>query len=247
MVKGFYNLTSGVISQQKRLNIIANNMTNLSTAGYKSDSYSDSTFGEYVVSRIGNKDKSGGTEIGNASYILAPDGIYTDYSQGGLEPTGGNLDFAIAGDGFFAVQTDDGIAYTRDGAFSLDNQGYLTLPGKGRVLGIGGQPLHLGTDHIEANVYGSIYGKNGNMIGKLGVFKVDADELKRNNQGLFQGAQGQVVQTPVHWKYVERSNVDLVEKMTEMMSTQRALQSASQVIKIYDQLLKKATEELGHV
>lgn len=245
MVKGFYNLTSGMLSQQKHLNVIANNMTNVSTTGYKSDSYSDSTFGEYIVSRVGNKDKSGATEIGSASYILAPSKIYTDYSQGGLETTGLTLNFAIAGEGFFAVQTKDGVAYTRDGAFSLDIDGYLTLPGKGRVLGRDGKPLYLGTDSIEADGYGSIKNKDGTLLGKLGVFKVETDDLTRNEQGLFVGEHGNAVETPVYWKCVERANVDLVQEMTDMLSTQRALQSASQVIKIYDQLLIKATEELG--
>ena len=72
MTKGFYNLTSGILSQTRRLNVIGNNMTNLSTAGYKAETYTDKTFQEVLISRVGNKDKSGAAVIGSESYILAP-------------------------------------------------------------------------------------------------------------------------------------------------------------------------------
>lgn len=101
MVKGFYNLTSGMLSQSRRLDVVANNMTNISTAGYKTETYTDTTFQEVLISRVGNKDKSGAQVIGEESYILAPSQLYVDYSQGTLEETGLNLDFAIQGDGFF--------------------------------------------------------------------------------------------------------------------------------------------------
>lgn len=123
MTKGFYNLTSGILSQSRRLDTVANNMTNLSTSGYKAEQYTDSTFQEVLISRVGNKDKSSPTVIGEESYILAPSQLYVDYSQGSLEETGLTLDFAIEGDGFFAIQTAQGVEYTRSGSFSLDGEG----------------------------------------------------------------------------------------------------------------------------
>ena len=104
MTKGFYNLTSGMLSQSRRLDVVSNNMTNLATPGYKSELYTDSTFEEVMMSLVGNKEKSGAQEIGTESYILAPSELYVDYAQGVLEETGLVLDFAIEGDGFFAVQ-----------------------------------------------------------------------------------------------------------------------------------------------
>ena len=76
MFKGFYNLTSAMLTQGRNLNVVANNLTNISTPGYKSDDYTASTFQEIMISRLGNKDKSGSTEIGQESYILASDEIY---------------------------------------------------------------------------------------------------------------------------------------------------------------------------
>ena len=251
MFKGFYNLTSAMLTQGRNLNVVANNLTNISTPGYKSDDYTASTFKEIMISRLGNKDKSGSTEIGQESYILASDEIYTDFSQGIPEETGLSLDFAIEGDGFFAIQREDGtITYTRSGGFCLDEEGYLYLATQGRVLDVNEQPIQLVTDKIDADDWGGIY-SNGGFLGRIGVFSFeDNGELERNDQGHFlpNGQQAQAVQTPlIHWKHVERSNVDLVRMVSQMITCQRALQSAAQVSKMYDQLMTKATTDIGRL
>lgn len=198
MLKGFYNLTSGMLTQQRNLNVIANNMVNSSTAGYKADTYTSSTFDEVMFSRVGNKYKGGAEEIGQISYIRASSQMYTDYSQGLPEPTGIDLDFAIEGEGFFAVQTEGGeTAYTRMGSFSLDEEGYLCLPGQGRVLGFNGQPIQLNTDKIRCDNYGRIYSEAGGLLGRLGIYQfADTAQLEHNQQGMFTGAQGQLMQNP---------------------------------------------------
>ena len=252
MTKGFYNLTSGMLSQTRRLNVVANNMTNLSTAGYKSETYTDRTFDEVLISRVGNKDKSGATPIGQESYILAPDQLYIDFSRGSLKETGLTLDFAIQGDGFFAIQTADGVQYTRGGSFSLNDAGQLTLSGHGLVLGMDGQPITLPTDQIRADGSGRIYTEDGGTyLGQLGVFTfANTDQMEKAASGLFTtgGQQAQAVQQPeILWKYIEESNVDMLQEMTRMMSAERALQGGAQVLKLYDSLLTKATTEVGRL
>lgn len=248
MYKGFYNLTSGMLSQGRRLDVISNNMTNLSTAGYKSDIYTDSTFREHMVSRVGNKDKTGTTEIGGGSYILAPSALYTDYTQGVLEPTGIPLDFAIEGDGFFAINAEGGVAYSRSGSFTLDDEGYLTLPGMGRVRSAEGAEIQLGTDDITADNHGNI-SVNGEFVAKLGVFSFpDNGALVRNERGLFTGAGAQAVDSTVRWQMEERSNVVLIDQMVNMITAQRALQSAAQISKMYDQvIMNKSANDIGRV
>ncbi len=249
MFKGFYNLTSGMLSQSRRLDVVASNMTNISTAGYKVDRYTDSTFRDEVISRVGNQDKSGAQQLGSQSYILAPSQLYTDYTQGGLEETGLSLDFAIEGEGFFAVSQGGQVAYTRAGSFSMDEEGYLCLPGQGRVLDSKGNPLHLGTDKIEADQTGALYNEDGYYLGSLGVYSFpDNGALERNDRGLFVGNGAQLTQdSVVHNQTVEQSNVNMVQEMVSMMTTQRALQSAAQMSKIYDQVITKATSEIGRL
>ena len=249
MFKGFYNLASGVLTHQRNLNVIANNMTNVSTPGYKQDVYTATTFDEVLYSRVGNKDGRG-EEIGGQSYIRATSDIVTDFTQGSLEPTDQPLDFALNGPGFFAVRTGDGsTAYTRSGSFSLDEEGYLCLPGAGRVLDPRGEPIQLNTDKLHADAQGVLHYDEGGVLGQIGVFDFeDPDSLERNDQGLFTGNGAEARwDTPVLNGWVERSNTDIMKQMTDMITYQRSLQSAAQVMKMYDGLMTKAATEVGRL
>ena len=249
MFKGFYNLTSGVLTNQRNLNVVADNIVNVSTAGYKQDIYTATTFDEVVYSRVGNED-SIGPEIGSQSYIRATSDIYTDFSQGALEPTGIPLDFAINGEGFFAIQGDDGRAYTRGGNFSLDDDGYLVLGDKGYVLNPQGNRIYLGTDKISADSQGIIYyEETGAAIAQIGVFAFnDNGVLERRDDGLFIGQGAQASQNAkVLNGYQERSNIDLVRQMTDMITYQRSLQSTAQLMKMYDDLMTKAATQVGQL
>lgn len=251
MMKGFYNLTSGMLSQGHRLDVVANNMTNISTAGYKAETYTDRTFDEVMVSRIGNKIKTPYQTFETyQAYILAPDQLYTDFSQSSFEETNLPLDFAIQGEGFFAIDTGDGVAYTRAGSFTLDNEGYLCLSELGRVLDREGNPIQMTTDRLEPDKQGALYSAEGNeYFGTLGVFTFeDNDALERTPYGLFIGEGAQVNEDVViHHKWVERSNVNMVKEMVKMMATQRVLQSAAQMSKIYDQVITKAVTDIGRL
>lgn len=250
MMKGFYNLTSGMASQQNRLNVVANNMTNISTAGYKAEHYTDRTFDEVMVSRIGNIDKSHYQTMETyQSHILAPDHLYTDFIQGSLEETNLPLDFAIQGEGFFAIQTVDGVAYTRAGSFTLDNEGYLCLSELGRVLDREGNPIQLPTDKLDVDAQGNLSTQGGEYLATLGVYMFpDNGELERTPYGLFTGEGAQLNdQVVIHHKWVERSNVNMIKEMVNMMTTQRALQSAAQLSKIYDQVINRAVNDIGRL
>lgn len=250
MMKGFYNLTSGMLSQGRRLDVIANNMTNVSTAGYKAEQYTDRTFDEVMAVRIGNKIKSPYLELPTyQSHILAPDHLYTDFDQSSFEETNLPLDFAIQGEGFFAIQRDGETAYTRAGSFTLDNEGYLCLSELGRVLDREGNPIQLPTDKLEVDKRGNISTVGGSYLATLGVYMFEDNQaLERNPYGLFVGEGAQLNEDVViHHKWVERSNVDLVKEMVDMMSTQRALQSAAQMSKIYDEIIMKAVNDIGRM
>lgn len=249
MFKGFYNLTSAMLTHQSNLNVVANNLVNVSTAGYKQDRYTATTFDDVMYARVGTN-FSEGQEIGRQSYIRATSEIYTDYTQGTMEPTGLSLDFGIVGDGFFAVQNPDGeVYYTRMGNFTLDDGGYLCLPGFGQVLGPDQNPIYLGTDKINCDKQGQIFYNEGGLIGRLGIYSFeDNGALVHTDRGLFQGENAELSQdSEVWWSYLERSNSDVVKQMTEMITYQRALQSAAQISKMYDQLMSRAATDVGRM
>lgn len=250
MIKGFYNLTSGMLSQGRRLDVVANNMTNISTAGYKAEQYTDRTFDEVMVTRIGNKIKRPSQTMETyQSHILAPDHLYTDFSQSSFEETTLPLDFAIQGEGFFAIDTGDGVAYTRAGSFTLDEEGYLCLSELGRVLDREGNPIQLPTDKLDVDAQGNLSTQGGEYLATLGVFMFpDNGELERTPYGLFTGEGAQLNdQVVIHHKWVERSNVNMIKEMVNMMTTQRALQSAAQLSKIYDQVINRAVNDIGRL
>ena len=248
MFKGFYNLTSGMVTQQQHLNVVGNNMVNISTAGFKESRYAATTFDDVMYARVGNKEKIY-TDIGRQSYIRANSEIKVLFDQGIPEPTGIPLDFAIMGEGFFAVQTEDGVAYTRAGNFSLDDEGYLCFPGVGRVLDPQGQAIQLNTDKLSVDEQGVISTEEGVLLGQLGVYTFpDMGQVEYDARGMFTGQGAQAAAAPtVYWKYLERSNVDMIRQMTEMLTCQRSLQSAAQVTKMYDELMGHTASDIGRM
>lgn len=267
MFHGFYNLASGMLYQNRNLNVISNNMVNVSTPGYKSDKLVSTTFKEEMLYRNGNRDKSNPTEIGSVSMIRTARSTETSYDQGALEETGGNLDFALTKPGFFTVEDADGNRlYTRNGSFRLDDEGYLCLSSMGRVLGEDGNPIELPSDHITVDQSGNIYeeplkglgtdedgGESEDMeptlLGKIGVVDfADYTQLVKGDNGTFTTtAEADAVNGGIQWKNIERSNIDPIDEMTSMMSSQRASQSAAQVLKMYDQLMGKIVSDIGRV
>lgn len=247
MFQGFYTLTSGVLTQTRNLDVISNNMSNASTPGFKSDRFIISDFYNELLLRTGNTDKSGTTVIGRKSMLVGGDETVTDYTGGSYMQTSSTLDFAIEGNGFFCIQTTEGTVYTRNGNFTLDNDGYLCLAGVGRVLGRNGA-IYLGTDRIAADGQGRIYNETReNLLGQLMVVDFqNYDQLTKASNGVFT-ANGNTVQSDaqIGWKVLENSNTDPIDQMTRMMASQRALQSSAQVMKIYDQLTSKIVSDLG--
>ena len=158
MFQGYYDLASNMITQNRNLNVISNNMANVSTPGYKADKLIESTFREEMIYRY---DQQGKTQVGTVSRMNIADERVTNYAEGGLRETGGALDVGLTGDGFFAVQTNNGVVYTRNGSFNLDDERYLVLPGIGRVLGTDGAPIQLPTDAVGIDKQGNITSEDG--------------------------------------------------------------------------------------
>lgn len=242
MYQGFYNLASNLIVQNRNMNIISNNMANISTPGFKSDRLVQGTFKDELLYRYEN---GSGTRIGTTSRINTAAEEAVNFTQAGLKETERALDFGLNGNGFFAVQGEEGTVYTRNGSFNVDNEGYLVLQGVGRVLGDNG-PIRVNTDDIYADSQGYVVSADGTEVyGRLQVVDfADYGQLTKAAGGVFRtDAQPQAAAgTLVVQGSLEDSNVSMVKEMTEMMSGQRALQSSAQLLKMYDQLSGKAIQ-----
>ncbi|WP_206459602.1 flagellar hook-basal body protein [Anaerovorax sp. IOR16] len=251
MLKGFYTLTSGMMTQQHRLDTISNNMVNVSTPGYKKDTLTSTTFREELTSRTGSMDKSNTKALSNTSTIRVPDEIVTNHEQGMFDVTGNAFDFAIAGPGFFQINTLNGPRYTRNGSFTLDNEGFLSLQPIGRVTGEKGEIL-LESDKFMVDSTGLITLEDGTVVDRIQCVDFqDYNQLVKSGEGVFLNNNNANIlpnqKSLIKWKSLERSNVIAMEEMIDMMSSQRALQSGSQILKIYDQIIQKAVNDIGRV
>ncbi|WP_444659918.1 flagellar hook-basal body protein [Caproiciproducens sp. R2] len=243
MVRGFYALGSGMLTQSRILTGVSNNLANIETPGYKKKEVTASTFGSMVINRVDSQK----TPIGTMSLITAADKTNVIHSEGTLKNTERPLDFAIQGEGFFAVQGANGTVYTRNGSFNVDAEGYLVLDNVGRVMGQNG-PIRIGTDQFTADAQGNLT-VEGNVVDKIAVYGFDDyNNLRISGDGMFTGTNAVLVQNPdIMWKTIEGSNVNAAEEMTDALSAQRNLQNCSQAIKMYDQVLSDAVTNIAKI
>lgn len=249
MSRGFYTLASGMLTQQRKINISSNNIANVNTAGYKKEQAVTTNFGSLLI----NKYKQNGineesTPINNVSLIRTVEENNTIHSQGVLEETGSMTDFAIMGAGFFAVDNDGQILYTRNGSFNIDEDGYLTLEGIGRVQGEFGD-IYIGGDKFDFAEDGSIIVEE-EVVDNIAVYDfLDYNSLNKFGEGMFiSNIEPDLVDYPkIVNKTIERSNVNVTEELTSILSSQRALQTAAQALKIYDMINDKAVNEIGRI
>jgi flagellar basal-body rod protein FlgG len=241
VLEGMYAAASGMAAQQQQLDAIGNDLANASTTGYKTERVG---FRDLLYNQI----QQAGTDT-TAGAGAAANVIGFDQSQGAIQSTGNPLDLAIEGDGYFTVKRPDGTtALTRDGAFQLDGQGRLTTA-EGDLL----QPpitLPAGVSPSEVSIApdGTVTGPKGATLGKVSLVTVAAPEhLLAAGGSLFtattaSGAPRPLEGSTIHQGALEGSNVDMATEMTQLMSTQRAYQLASNAIQNENQMLSIANQ-----
>jgi len=258
MLRGFYTAASGMLSQEKRLNTIANNISNVSTVGFKREDLALGTFGEHVAVRMNAYNAAPTNNIGSGVWMQVSDERFTRFEQGGFDPTGRGLDMAIRGDGFFVIGTPEGDRLTRDGQFSLDADGYLELPGFGRVQGVNGDINLFGRSDFVVARNGDIFlpGAGGELglVDRLAIaLPGDPSALERDPSKLWYAPggfelMGEVPEsTMIMQHHLERSNVDMTDEMTRMMASQRSLQSASQLVRMFDEMSEQGVQRISRM
>lgn len=249
MHSGFYTIASGMITRQNELDVIANNLNNIQTPGYRASRLVTSTFEMEVQKRIDGKGQQVlGDGVSYPITIVKEEEARLD--GGLLETTGRELDFALNGNAYFNIQGKDGTTYlTRSGQFVLDDEGYLTLPNIGRVLGKNG-PIKVGQDGLFIDETGNVFSKDGQNIAALQLTRpTDNTVLTKMGNGMFTAPQGavnadnyQVVQYTL-----EKSNVDMNQEMSNFIAAQRAFQSCSSALQIIDGIDRKAVTQIASI
>ncbi len=231
MIKGIYIAGRSLDSKFKNIEIIGNNLANVNSTGYKKAF----TFSEMVNNL-------------NQPQIVQS----TNFSQGAFTATSNPLDLSINGDAFFALQTNSGIQFTRNGKFSISKDGFLVNEQNEKVLGKSG-PINLSNYQLDDNQTISI-SKNGdikigkNFVDTLMIVKPDSDNtLIRENGTNFAPTGNNFLLAndsdfSIQQGYLEESNVNPIEEMTEMIKVHNDYNSAAKMVTFLDQSLQEANE-----
>ena len=231
---GLIESVESMLNQERRMEQSTNNLANVNTAGYKKE---NTAFSEMLFTAA-----SGQQRVGKAIRIT------TNHAQGTTENTGNPLDLAITGDGYFKIQTAGGIRYTRAGEFTRDNQGQLTTPNGDPVLGLGG-PIIINGKDIQISGSGEVI-VDGQATNRLDVVTFNNKALlEKEGRNLFRlTGNGQEIaadQAVVRQGEVEKSNVNTVLEMTEMISLQRDYEAQQKLIRTIDDLDVEAIRKVG--
>lgn len=258
MVKGLYTAYTGMINQQHRMDVLTNNLANVNTNGYKKEGATSQSFdsvlalkikdtseGPYIAKRIGYNNP--GVKIGEG---------YTDFSQGPMKKTESPFDLALTDSGFFAISFtnkagESSVKYTRDGNFTLTQEGYLVTQDGDAVLNEDGDPVQIDPlMEAQINVRGQII-QGGSVVDTIKITDFeDYNYLEHYGENYFapiDGAQEIETETGVYAGYLETSNVSVVSEMVNMIAVQRAYDSNQKVITTIDSTLEISANRLGKV
>jgi len=233
------------LAAYRAVDVIANNLANVSTPGFKRET---AKFEEFVAHVRPAEDQKGPQTMS----FVKDAGILRDTSQGNIEQTGAPYDVAIAGKGFFQVQTPAGMRYTRDGHFSLDANGNLVTSQGYQVLGDGGAititpndgDINISPDGTVSSVVNGI----GNQLAKLKVVDfADPTTMTKEGGNLYSTSQAPTVPATVTLRQgaLESSNVQPVVEISHMIEVMRAYEATSTLAKSHEDLMTQAIDKLG--
>ncbi len=266
MWRGLYTAATGMITESCRTDVIANNLANANTTGFKRDDAVSSDFKPMLMHRIDDlsrQQRDVTTFKGFSLYQNAPiigelgmgskvDEVATDFSQGSFQTTGNPFDLAISGEGYFLIDTPQGQRYTRDGNFYRSSSGRLVNVSGYNVLDERGRPIDIPEEAttIIVGATGNITA-DGNPVARLGLFQFEGgrramiklgDNLYRpnGNNPRRTNATGEIQQG-----ILERSNTNVVSEMVNLIANYRSYEANSRAVVTQDSMLEKSVSEVG--
>ncbi|MDX9858164.1 MAG: flagellar basal-body rod protein FlgF [candidate division Zixibacteria bacterium] len=234
MLKGIRTSASGMIPRARKQEMIANNIANAATPGFKKDRLFTKELSRAQVKQARKVSKSDWEKP-------MVNRTYTDFQAGSFNHTGNPLDLAIDGDGFFQLQDTEGNVYlTRSGNFSIDNEGYVTFPGGYRLIGEGG-PVQLGQGQVTVGADGEI-DVDGLATDRIRAVDVaDHSVLEKLGSSLYGVPEGEellpALRGEIQQGYLEAANVDVVHEMVDMIITFREYEANAKSLQTQDESL----------
>jgi flagellar basal body rod protein FlgG len=253
MLYGLYLSATGVLTNSYRQDVIANNIANAETVGFKRD------LALFMERRTAAREMGLSPSRSNALLEALGGGVYAapthvDTDQGELEPTGNRLDAAIVGQGYFAVAHGNDMKLTRDGRFVVNHRGRLALANDENVEVLDHKGLAINLDSrapSEINKDGTIT-QNRQAVARIGLFDVpDRSQLAKSAGSMLAypdvKRQLRPANAVLRSEFVERANVEPSTELTLLMDAQRQLEANANMIRYQDQMLSKLVNEVGKI
>ncbi len=276
MLRGLYTAWTGMVNEQNRMDVLTNNLANVSTVGYKKEGTTSQAFDDVLTVKI--KDASVGLSNVQRTGIRNP-GVkigenYTDFTGGSFRETGNIYDLALDGDGFFAIEfahkdnqnsntnstannnnanQQRTTMYTRAGQFTLNREGYLVNQDGDFVLDVNNRRIQLNTLIDSTISADGTISQNGRAVAQIQVADFeDYDYLEKYGETYFRPLEGARLRTngvtaTVNSGYLEMANVQAVSEMVNLISITRAYEANQKIIQTYDDSLEIAVTQLGRL
>jgi flagellar basal-body rod protein FlgF len=262
MQEGIFIAASAGLKQGKKMEVIAQNLANVNSTGYKKDRLAfkeimppfppdagmESGKNALLPSSKSNK---------NVSYVAVTD-QYTDHKTGIFKQTNSELDMALDGQGYFSVLTTEGTRYTRNGNFRLDTENRLVNQKEQPILNEQNEPIVINTQgsDISIDANGNIFtgtGQGNSNIGKIKLVNfLNKQTLEKQGDGMFYQSDEEAEEKPINntklrQGFLEGSNVSAVDEMTNMISTLRLFETYQKMIQSIDNMDDQAVNSIGRV
>jgi flagellar basal-body rod protein FlgF len=255
MNRAIYPILSGALAQEHQMQVFANNMANVNTAGFKQDDqgFKSIMAGAQAVVPAFAHSTGFGQQIGvrppgpAERVFAAPAAVHTSFEAGRIRITGNPLDTAIQGSGFFEVKTPQGVRYTRSGMFSLDAQRRLVTNLGYPVMGTKGE-IKIPPGSVQISPQGAI-DVDGRPVATLKVMDFPADHMPQKHfEGLFASDAAKTAKNPqVQGGHIEESNVNSIGEMVKMIQGMRNYESSQKLIQTLDHMAELAIQGVGRV
>ncbi|ARK32727.1 flagellar hook-basal body protein [Halalkalibacter krulwichiae] len=272
MLRGMYGAAAGMIAQQQRQEMLTNNLANANTPGFKADQASLRSFPNMLIAAM-NTNRAPKGQVQVVGELVT--GVYLqermpNFRQGDLMETGNNTDIALLqgvmpqtesgrqGALFYTIENENGeVRYSRNGNFTINGEGFITTTEGHYILGSNGETIQVGNEEFRVNEQGVIVNDQGVQVAQINVVyaedpmllvKEGSGFLRYEGEGELQTAIGNgAITFQIQQGFLERSNVDASQTMTEMMSAYRTFEANQRILQAYDQSLEKAVNEIGKI